>query len=77
MMKGQVRLSPDWNSKAAFHLLDSQQHNYITHYNLFGFLKSNGWEASESELIAIIRRMDENGNGKIEFKEFSNVFQPI
>jgi len=37
-------------------------------------LKTNGFEAVDSELIAIIRRIEDNGNGKIEFFEFNNFF---
>ncbi len=39
-------------------------------------MKTNGFEAVDSELIAIIRRIEDNGNGKIEFFEFNNFFEP-
>lgn len=68
---------PDWNTRAAFNLLDSQRQGFINHFNLYGFLKQNGFDASDEELIAIIRRIEGQGNGTVEFEEFTQGFDPI
>jgi len=40
-------------------------------------LKSEGYEASEAELMAIVRRLDENGDSTISFREFQNFCTPL
>lgn len=57
--------------------MDSQRQGSITHFNLYGFLKQNGFDASDEELIAIIRRIEGQGNGTVEFEEFTQGFDPI
>lgn len=39
MLKHQLHKCADWNTRAAFNLLDSQRQGSITHFNLYGFLK--------------------------------------
>ena len=36
-----------------------------------------GWDASDDELIAIIRRIEGRGNGAIDFDEFEQAIDPI
>ena len=38
-------------------------------FNLYGFAKANGYDASDEELISIIRRIEGQGNGTLEFNE--------
>jgi len=40
-------------------------------------MNSQGLDATDEELIAIVRRIDTSGNGTMEFKEFSAVVEPI
>ena len=58
MLKNHLHKCPDWNNRAAFNLLDSQLTGSISHFNLYGFLKLNGFDASDEELIAIMRRIE-------------------
>ena len=62
MLKNQLLRLPDWNSKAAFNLIDSQRQGYISHFNLYGFVNSHKFDASDEELIGIIRRIEGMGN---------------
>ena len=69
---------PDWNEKAAYNLLDSQRQGYISHPQLYAFMKTNcKYEATDEELIAIIRRIDGSGDGKLNFEEFKSICQSI
>jgi len=40
-------------------------------------LFANGINATDEELIAIIRRIDTSGNGTLEYEEFQEVCEPI
>ena len=71
MLKQILIREPGWNTKAAFNLIDIQRRGQISHADIYGFLKSMNYDASNEELIAIVRRTDCNGYGKIEFNEFA------
>jgi len=77
LLKRALQTSPDWNARAAFNLIDSQRQGYISHPQIYAFLFSNGVDATDEELIAIIRRIDSSGNGTLEFSEFVAVTEPI
>lgn len=57
-LKDELRQRYDWTSSAAFDAVDVVRENHINHRNLESFLKLNGHYATESELVAIIRRLD-------------------
>lgn len=65
-----MRLRYDWSSSAAFDSIDVLRENHINHRNLESFLKLNGHYGTESELIAIIRRLDIDADQKVGFSEF-------
>jgi PBP1b-binding outer membrane lipoprotein LpoB len=44
---------------------------------LYGFLNLHGFDATDEELIAIIRRIEGRGNGKVDFDEFVQALDPI
>lgn len=77
LMKKVLQSCPDWNVKAAFNLIDSQGQGYVSHPQIYAFLFQNGINATDEELIAIIRRIDASGNGQLEFDEFREVCEPI
>jgi len=77
MLKHQLHKCADWNTRAAFNLLDSQRQGFINHFNLYGFLNQNSYDASDEELIAVIRRIEGQGNGTVEYEEFVQGFDPI
>jgi Ca2+-binding EF-hand superfamily protein len=61
----------------AFKLIDSQKTGEITHFNLYGFVNLHGFDASDEELIAIIRRIEGRGNGTVDYDEFVSALDPI
>jgi len=46
----------------------------LNHSNIASFLKINGHYATESELTAIVRRLDIDADQKIRFDEFIEAF---
>merc|ERR1712166_1184691 len=61
----------DYSSFAAFRSVDRYNSGRIDSVNTGSFLRANGHYASEMELIAIIRRMDTDGDASVNFTEFS------
>lgn len=49
---------------------------FIEHRHVADFLKKNGHYATESELIAIIRRLDVDADQKIVFDEWTEAIRP-
>ena len=77
MLKVQLAKLPDWNVKAAYNLLDSQKQGFVSHFNLYGFLNQNKFDASDDELIGIIRRIEGQGDSKVQFHELREALAPI
>ena len=57
--------------------MDSQRQGSLSHFNIYGFCNQQGWDATDEELIAIIRRIEGQGNGKVSFDEFDACVTPI
>ena len=72
ILKGELEVRYDYSSYAAFKSVDRYSEGYINTSNLGQFLKSNGYYASERELLAIIRRIDTDGDAKLSYAEFSD-----
>jgi hypothetical protein len=58
MLKLSILRENDWDVKLAFDELDSQDQGFVNAFNLYGFAKANGYDASDEELISIIRRIE-------------------
>lgn len=71
ILKGDLEVRYDYSTYAAFRAIDKYNEGAITTYNLGTFLKNNGHYASEKELLAIIRRIDTDGDAKLSYSEFS------
>ena len=61
----------DFDIVKLFKEVDDWNYKYIDHKNLKRFLSKMGVPASESHLIAIIRRFDLDADAKLTFSEFS------
>ena len=72
LLKGDLEVRYDYSSYAAFKSVDKYSEGYINTYNLGQFLKNNGYYANERELLAIIRRIDTDGDAKLSYSEFSD-----
>jgi Ca2+-binding EF-hand superfamily protein len=69
--KRDLALRYDWTARAAFESVDSLRDYVLTHRTIQSFLRVNGFVANDGEVIAIIRRLDSDGDNKITLEEFS------
>ena len=72
ILKGDLEVRYDYSSYAAFRAIDKYSEGNINTFNLSTFLKNNGHHASEKELLAIIRRIDTDGDAKLSYSEFAD-----
>ena len=70
-MKRALENAYDYTTQKAFNAIDDWQYKYIDASNLKRFLRSMGHVASKSQLMAILRRFDMDGDAKIDMKEFA------
>jgi Ca2+-binding EF-hand superfamily protein len=69
--------SPDFTIEAAFKEIDEEGLNVIDHVSVEGFLKRNGFAATEEELTAIIRRIDVSADASASYAEFDEALKPV
>jgi len=50
---------------------------YFNFFTLYGFLSFYGYDATDNELRAVIRRIEGGGNQRVDFDEFEAMLQPI
>lgn len=74
-IKRSLETSYDFSVRAAFKAVDDWNYNYIDKQNLKRFLRSMGHLASKSEIVAILRRLDLDGDAKINLKEFGEAIR--
>ena len=68
----ELALRYDWSARAAFETVDSLRDYTLNHRNIQSFLRLNGFIATDGEVIAIIRRIDSDGNNTVSFDEFAD-----
>ena len=67
----------DYSNYAIFRAIDRHNDGFVDTYNLGSFLKNNGHFASEKELLAIIRRIDTDGDAKLSYSEFTEFINAL
>jgi hypothetical protein len=75
-LKSELQSKYDWTNSTAFNTVDTLRENALNNRNIASFLRVNGYYATESELIAIIRRLDVDADQKITFDEFIEGMRP-
>ncbi len=75
-LKRELNLRYDWTARAAFETIDSLRDYTLNHRNIQSFLRLNGFIATDSEVIAIIRRLDSDGDNKVTLDEFADAVRP-
>lgn len=68
-LKRDLSLSLDYTTMACFSTIDKYNSGSITTVNLGAFMRENGHYASETELLAIVRRLDTNGDASLTYAE--------
>jgi len=70
-IKADLDRNYDYNAYAAFAALDRNRNGSINSFEVGSFLRQNGHYASEMELVAIIRRIDTDGDATVNTAEFA------
>lgn len=70
-LKRELELQYDYSPFAAFRSVDRYNSGRIDTVNAGSFLRQQGHYASEMELLAIIRRIDTDGDAIINYSEFA------
>lgn len=60
----------DFNLQAAYKVIDDWSYGYLDARNLRRFLRNMGVLLTKQELVALIRRIDLDGDAKISYEEF-------
>jgi len=76
-LKRELEIQYDYSPFAAFRSVDRYNSGLITSVNLGAFLKQNGHFASEMELLAIVRRIDTDGDASVDYNEFAEFVRPL
>jgi Ca2+-binding EF-hand superfamily protein len=71
-LKRNLEQSYDFSVSNAYHAVDDWNYTYIDCVNLKRFLVKMGYVPTRFELISIIRRIDTDGDTKLNIKEFSD-----
>ena len=77
VLKRDLQIQYDYSPLAAFRSVDRYNSGLMTTVNTGAFLRQNGHYASEMELLAIIRRIDTDGDASVDYKEFAEFMQPL
>jgi hypothetical protein len=75
-IKRELSLRYDWSARAAFETIDSLRDYTLNHRNLQTFLRLNGFVATDAEIIAVIRRIDADGDNRVTLDEFADAVRP-
>lgn len=75
--KRDLELRYDYSNYSIFRAVDRYNDGFIDSYNLGNFLKNTGHFASEKEILAIIRRIDTDGDAKLSYSEFSDFINAL
>ena len=72
-VKNSLRRRFDWSNLSAFQSIDSRREGFLDFSNIMNFCRRNNFYASESDVIAIVRRLDEDADQRITFDEFDTM----
>jgi Ca2+-binding EF-hand superfamily protein len=75
-LKRELEMQYDYSPYAAFRSVDRYNSGRIDQVNCGAFLRQNGHYASEMELLAIVRRIDTDGDAILLYSEFADFLRP-
>ena len=76
ILKRELEVQYDYSPFAAFRSIDKYNSGRIDTVNCGSFLRQNGHYAAELELLAIIRRIDTDGDAVVVYSEFAEFVRP-
>ena len=66
----------DWSPRASFETIDANRNYFLNADEIRSFCRVNGFFATESEVIAIIRRLDIDADQKVTYDEWVEAVRP-
>ena len=75
-VKEDIINSPNFSFEALFAEIDQANVGYIDFNTLFEFFRKNAFYPYEEEIIAILRRLDKNDDGRLTMSEFIDSLTP-
>lgn len=75
-LKRELEVQYDYSPYAAFRSVDRFNSGRIDQVNVGSFLRQNGHFASEMELLAIVRRIDTDGDAILLYSEWADFLRP-
>jgi Ca2+-binding EF-hand superfamily protein len=75
-LKRELEVQYDYSPYAAFRSVDRYNSGRCDQVNVGAFLRQNGHHASEMELLAIVRRMDTDGDAILLYSEWADFLRP-
>lgn len=72
VLKREVEMRYDYTIGAAYRSIDRMNDGHINMHNLGAFLRQCGHFAPEPELLSIIRRIDTDGDARLNFAEWTD-----
>jgi len=76
LLKEDLSLRYDFTLLDAFRLIDEDRCGLIDLDSIYLFFKRNHIIASESDILALLRRADQDGDGKLTYSEFVDCVSP-
>ena len=71
MIKRDLLRRYDWTNQVAFNSVDIYKDGFLDFNSITQFCRQSGYNASESEVIAIIRRLDVDADQRVKYEEFA------
>ena len=71
-LKRDLEISLDYNAMSAFRSIDRYSSGAVNNSNLSAFFRTQGHFASEVELVAIIRCIDQDGDATAGYSEWAD-----
>lgn len=74
VLKADLKRRYDWTLNRAFASIDVARDGFVTFSSLLNFCRLNGYNPTENEVIAMVRRLDVDADQRINFDEFRLTF---
>lgn len=71
-LKRELQIRYDFTPYAAFRTIDKFNDGFVDSYNLKSFFRNHYSYPTEREILAVIRRIDTDGDAKISYSEWSD-----
>lgn len=75
LLKDELAAKKDFDIKSAFRTVDIDRLGFLDHESLMKFFQRNKIDASEDDVLALIRRADKDLDGKISYTEFADAIK--